>query len=159
MKKCPKCGEVKEDSCFYIQKSGRHAGKLTSWCKQCCSRQSSEYSRNNKKKVLEEHKKWVNKNKDKVAFAKAKSAYGITEQEYKNLKRISQICGSKDKLVIDHSHKTGKIRGMLCQSCNKGLGFFKDNPALLERASDYVLGIHKEIEPDIFEKTYEAVEE
>lgn len=158
MKKCSRCGILKDDSCFYVQKSGRHAGKLTSWCKACCSKQTSEYYKNNKKKCNQIHRKWVKENKERVAFIKAKSSYGITEGEYKNLKKVCQICGCKENLVIDHSHRTMKIRGMLCQNCNKGLGFFKDNPILLERASDYVLGRHEEIEPDIFEQTYEKVE-
>lgn len=151
LKKCPRCGKLLEDSEFYIQKSDRHKGKLTSWCKKCCSKQSAERYKNNIEKCREEHRNWVNKNKDKVAFTKAKSAYGITKEEYDSLTRKCQICGSEKNLVIDHSHQSGRIRGMLCNSCNKGLGFFRDNPALLERASDYVLGKHEPIE--------EAVEE
>lgn len=58
---------------------------------------------------------------------------------------------SEKNLVIDHSHQSGRIRGMLCNSCNKGLGFFRDNPALLERASDYVLGKHEPIEEAVKE--------
>lgn len=145
LKKCPRCGKLLEDSEFYVQKSGRHKGKLTSWCKKCCSKQSAERYKNNIEKCREEHRNWVNKNKDKVAFTKAKSAYGITKEEYDSLIRKCQICGSEKNLVIDHSHQSGRIRGMLCNSCNKGLGFFRDNPALLERASDYVLGEYEPI--------------
>lgn len=39
---------------------------------------------------------------------------------------------------IDHCHKTDIVRGLLCGSCNKGLGFFKDSPNLLYKASDYL---------------------
>ena len=146
MKKCSRCGKLLEDSEFYVQKSGRYKGKLTSWCKKCCSKHSAERYKNNIEKCREEHRNWANKNKDKVAFTKAKSAYGITKEEYDSPIRKCQICGSEEKLVIDHSHQSGKIRGMLCQNCNKGLGFFKDNPVLLERASDYVLGKHELLE-------------
>lgn len=145
LKKCPRCGKLLENSEFYVQKSGRHKGKLTSWCKKCCSKQSAERYKNNIEKCREEHRNWANKNKDKVAFTKAKSAYGITKEEYDSLIRKCQICGSEKNLVIDHSHQSGRIRGMLCNSCNKGLGFFRDNPALLERASDYVLGEYEPI--------------
>jgi len=49
------------------------------------------------------------------------------------------ICGLiSDKLHVDHIHGVGKIRGMLCPTCNKGLGLFKDNPKLLQRAAEYV---------------------
>lgn len=61
MKKCPKCGLVKEDSDFYVQKSGRHNGKLTSWCKACCSKRTKERRINNPEKVNAEHLEWVRK--------------------------------------------------------------------------------------------------
>lgn len=50
------------------------------------------------------------------------------------------ICGRimKDKLFIDHCHKTGKIRGLLCPTCNAGLGFFRDDPNLLKNAVMYL---------------------
>ena len=44
-----------------------------------------------------------------------------------------------DKLEIDHNHITGKIRGLLCGLCNKGLGLFRDNSGLLERAMNYLI--------------------
>lgn len=145
MKRCSKCKIVKDDSEFYVQKSGRHKGSLTSWCKDCCSRKSKERYLNNPEKCREEHLEWVRNNKDKVAFTKAKSAYGISKEEWDSLKRVCQICGTTHNLVIDHSHQSGRIRGMLCHNCNKGIGFFHDNPVLLERAADYVIGIHKTI--------------
>jgi hypothetical protein len=155
MKTCPKCGKVKDINEFYVEKSGKNKGLPTSWCKDCSAENSKQYYLRNKEKAKESHRKWVNENKEKVAFTKAKSAYGITKEEYDSLKKVCVICGSKDNLRIDHSHQTGRIRGMLCDSCNKGLGFFKDNPALLERASDYILGTAK---PNIFEQTYELAE-
>lgn len=145
MKRCPKCDIVKDDNEFYIQKSGRHKGKLCSWCKTCCSEKSAQRYRNNPEKVKEEHKRWVNANKEKVALTKIKSKYGITKEQYDNFSRVCQICGETDNLVIDHSHQSGRIRGILCKRCNSGLGFFKDNPLLLERASDYILNKYEEI--------------
>jgi len=41
-------------------------------------------------------------------------------------------------LVIDHDHETGIVRGLLCAHCNYGLGHFKHNPVLLERAKEYL---------------------
>jgi len=50
-----------------------------------------------------------------------------------------KICGVVTlKLHIDHSHKTGKIRGLLCKSCNMGLGDFKDDATTLRAAAAYV---------------------
>lgn len=51
------------------------------------------------------------------------------------------ICGRSPrvtKMVVDHDHKTGLVRGLLCGSCNKGLGMFRDRPDLVAEAADYL---------------------
>ena len=48
------------------------------------------------------------------------------------------LCKSSKKLVVDHDHNTGKVRGLLCDLCNRGLGYFKDNPDVLIAAAKYV---------------------
>jgi Recombination endonuclease VII len=53
------------------------------------------------------------------------------------------ICGSEENLHIDHDHNTGKIRALLCRSCNIGLGHFKDEPSLLVRGVDYLMKNYK----------------
>ena len=47
---------------------------------------------------------------------------------------------SLDVVAVDHDHNTGNFRGLLCNACNKGLGFFKDNVYLLENAIEYLKG-------------------
>jgi hypothetical protein len=49
------------------------------------------------------------------------------------------VCGSSERLVVDHDHDTDVIRGTLCNNCNAGLGFFRDNGALLAKALVYLL--------------------
>jgi len=44
------------------------------------------------------------------------------------------------KLVVDHDHKTGDIRGMLCHNCNRALGLFKDSVVNLKSAIEYLEG-------------------
>lgn len=41
-------------------------------------------------------------------------------------------------LVVDHDHKTGDVRGLLCHHCNSGIGMFRDNPQSLTRAIEYL---------------------
>jgi hypothetical protein len=48
------------------------------------------------------------------------------------------ICKRVVKLVTDHDHKTGKFRGLLCNPCNSGLGFFRDSPDNLISAKQYL---------------------
>lgn len=69
--------------------------------------------------------------------------YGISDELYQEMLKEQGgrclICRSKRKLDIDHDHKTGIVRGLLCRSCNLGLGYFKDNPILLARTIKYLL--------------------
>lgn len=70
--------------------------------------------------------------------------YGITEAEY-SLQNTLQgnrcaICGggSRIRLAVDHNHKNGKIRGLLCKRCNRTLGYYRDNPMPFLRAAAYL---------------------
>ena len=73
--------------------------------------------------------------------------YPITIEDYNLIFEMQQgkckICGihqkdNKRKLCIDHCHKTNKVRGLLCNHCNTGLGFFKDNTKSLLEAVNYL---------------------
>jgi hypothetical protein len=70
--------------------------------------------------------------------------YGIGLHQYQTILEeqngVCYICGEKDfrNLAVDHDHATGKVRRLLCTSCNTGLGKFKDNPDLLRKAAEYV---------------------
>lgn len=48
----------------------------------------------------------------------------------------------KQKLSVDHCHTTGKIRGLLCGSCNRGLGYFHDSVAKINNAKEYLICHH-----------------
>lgn len=70
--------------------------------------------------------------------------FGIGVYQYECLLEqqcgVCYICGQPDfrNLAVDHNHKTGKVRRLLCTNCNTGLGKFKDNSDLLRKAAQYV---------------------
>lgn len=72
-----------------------------------------------------------------------KNTYGLSSEEFAAITECQdgkcQICKKVTKpLHVDHDHKTGAFRGLLCGFCNRGLGSFRDDPALLIRAAEYL---------------------
>lgn len=88
-------------------------------------------------------------NQDKYRDTVLQNKYGITLREYVLLLEkqngVCAICGNEglNRLAVDHCHKTGVVRGLLCAQCNHGLGNFKDDPKLLISAIDYLGGFHE----------------
>lgn len=71
--------------------------------------------------------------------------YGLTVADYDDLVAAQdgrcRICGeppARGRLVIDHDHETGRMRGLLCDECNTVLGLADDNPGRLRAAAEYV---------------------
>lgn len=86
------------------------------------------------------HSAW--KNKQHI-----KRSYGLEWEDYVALmdkqKGKCLLCGSdgsgKDsRLVVDHDHDTGEVRGLLCWNCNVGIGLFKEDTELLEKVIKYI---------------------
>lgn len=120
---CNSCLELKNHSEFYIVKK---RGKLTIFhiCKDCSSTQ--------KTKMAGYYRDWELKKK-----------YGISLEEYQqeSSKRENRcdICSRTVKsLHVDHNHTTGKVRGYLCGSCNRGIGLLQDSISILEKATTYL---------------------
>lgn len=93
-----------------------------------------------------------NKEERKVAIRRYRreyhaATYGMTADEYDTYRLSRDTCvicdepfkDSRDRQV-DHCHKSGKVRGLLCRLCNLGLGKFRDNPELLRKAANYLGG-------------------
>jgi len=80
--------------------------------------------------------------------------YGMSSREYE-LRLALQggacaICKKKPVrrlLCIDHCHKTGKVRGLLCTLCNAALGGFGDDPKRMQAATDYLTAFYESLEP------------
>ena len=76
-----------------------------------------------------------------------KHKYGVSQEDYaKRLKKQNYgcaICRVHEMkltrgLYVDHNHKTGKVRGLLCTNCNTALGMLEDSPELLTKAIEYL---------------------
>lgn len=75
---------------------------------------------------------------------------GVTEQQYRELERKQNgrcgICRNRLRsrrykaFAVDHCHRTGRVRGLLCTNCNTALGLLKDDPERMLRASEWVKG-------------------
>lgn len=64
--------------------------------------------------------------------------YGLTKEEFESLPKYCEVCGSTERLCVDHDHKTGIVRGTLCSRCNAALGMLKDNPIYIENLKKYI---------------------
>lgn len=140
---CSKCKIVKVSDDFYGRKE---TGDLRSQCKQCFADYRIKHATRHK----QYRKEWYRRNESRVRETALKK-YGLTLAEYDRL-LVAQdgkcaICGNAETtklhskirvLAVDHCHNTGKIRGLLCGSCNKGLGSFRDDPKLLQKARGYL---------------------
>ena len=114
---CTKCKQGKPATKEYFPVHNKKVNGLDSWCRVCRASYRNEVCRGKFREV-------------------------ITDEALKTLKRDTMecvICGAEESLVVDHDHKTGAIRGMLCNHCNRGLGHFRDDPDLLEFARIYLL--------------------
>lgn len=133
-KLCPKCGEHKEYCLFYKNKHSKI--NCSPYCKVCSNQRTTSYARDNKDKI-----------NPKLFGYSIKRRYNLSVEEFESL-LISQKymcaicettrCSSGRNFAVDHCHTTGKIRGLLCSSCNTGLGQFKDNKLLLQKAINYL---------------------
>lgn len=128
-KVCRVCKENKLLLDFYSHRNT--SDKLRSECKVCWNKSSLDYYFNNKQSRVAQRKDYHYRSK-----------YGLTKEEVEKLKEDQNfkcmICEDEVNLVVDHCHKTGKVRSLLCNLCNQGLGSFKDDPKIIDKASAYL---------------------
>lgn len=88
-------------------------------------------------------KKYSKKNTEKIRAKNFRDRYGIGIEEYEALKDQQDgkcsICETVGHvLYVDHCHDTKKIRGLLCQKCNTGIGMLQDSIEVLKKALRYL---------------------
>lgn len=148
-KLCTKCGETKADSEFYI----RRTQALHSWCIACMKE-----LRIKRNPVIAEYQRRRRKGRSGVERDLEKDYqlqynFGITLDEYntklENQNYCCAICGKESgtdlhsgartkQLSVDHDHRTGLVRGLLCNDCNRAIGQMKDDVKLLRKAAEYL---------------------
>ena len=126
---CSKCKTEKSIIEFYHRKKSKDG--FSGVCKKC--RYKYNYEEKYPRPALE---------------LKLKRDYGISLIEYDKMFEqqggVCAICGKSQpqqfhRLAVDHDHKTNKVRGLLCQSCNGMLGLAKDNIVTLSNAIKYLV--------------------
>jgi hypothetical protein len=143
MRICGKCQVALEESCF--AKDGSRKDGLQLWCRKC----HSDYA-----KTPEQKKRWSERagrdwSSGKTRNSRYQKLFGITLEDYVLMfaeqKGCCKLCGRSDTgrkyakhLCVDHCHKTGRVRGLLCNRCNAGIGFLCDDHGLADKARAYL---------------------
>lgn len=136
VRKCSRCKVIKPITQFTVRRTFR-AGQVIAECNPCKVARHRAYRKANPQRVKEVERR-----------SQLKRKYGITPAEYDATLESQQstcaICGSSasggrsSTFPVDHCHRTGKVRGILCTKCNRGLGLFNDDILRLRRAADYL---------------------
>ena len=135
-KTCKKCGESKPLSEYSFKRPKNRKPGLQPRCKTCS---------------LEDTRIWREKQSiDRLKDLYYKRTYGMSLEEFNCLLDVQhgkcKLCYrdvsveglGPNRAVVDHCHKNGQVRGILCNECNRALGYFHDNIQALENAIDYI---------------------
>lgn len=135
---CFSCKRELSPASFSPQSKAKRARQDA--CKECQAKYAAEWRKKNRERFR--------RNFDSC-FLPIK--YGITLADYERMRDeqggLCAICRQPEtakrrgvvmRLAVDHCHDTGKVRGLLCSSCNNGLGRFRSNPEVLESAARYL---------------------
>ncbi len=143
LKLCPTCKTAKSRDEFGPNRSKRDG--LASLCRYCANAATKRYQARNKTITKERSRLWNRQHKEVGQDSRLRREYGISLATYKALVQQQNnqcaICKQvpyDNKLHIDHNHKTGVIRELLCGLCNRALGLLRDNPLLLDAAATYL---------------------
>jgi len=146
--KCKKCEQIhniewknkNRDLCNKYRRKSYFKNILT----------AKKYRQKNKDRIKNYMKDYRKKNVNHFQNNFRKHKYGLSENEFNemllNQGGMCAICGfNKNFPAVDHNHVTGRVRGLLCGACNKGIGHLKEDVLVMEKAIKY-LNFHKEKE-------------
>lgn len=128
---CPRCEQTLPAASFHI--SGSVQPELSAYCQDC----TRKYMRDRYHRI---------KHDGSYHRAHLRRTYNISEDEYNRLLEsqhgVCAICcgipSGRRPLVVDHDHRTGTVRGLLCSPCNTGLGSFRDSRIIMRTAMAYL---------------------
>lgn len=147
---CPRCQKNK--------KCTTKLGRTYPYCRTCSRALRAEYREKNLELVKKQKKIDRVKNSETHWAGQLRNKYGMSVDQYKQMETaqngLCKICGSNHgghysktgvpkRLAVDHCHKTGKIRGLLCCHCNMALGQIKENEKIAQSMINYIKTVCK----------------
>lgn len=128
--------EYTVENTIYAKKNRGYGLEVQRVCRTCHNLAHKKYRESpvyDKEKKNQYARNWREANKERVIEARLRQAYGIDSLEYNRMKLEQNnkclICKQvpTKKLVVDHCHDKGHIRGLLCSACNMRLGWYEQN--------------------------------
>jgi len=160
---CTQCHATKPLNEFYSSFVARdNAIRCQSECKECTKARKAAYLKahpdrdkatrkahyeKNRARRVAESCTWQAANKGRVRTNYLKRNYKLSTEQYDAMLKgqgyqcaCCRVTFSEDqKPAVDHCHKTGKVRGLLCANCNRAIGLLYDNPETMLRLADYLV--------------------
>lgn len=139
-KVCRDCGAEKALDAFPLQKGGRQGRHPL--CKPCRAAQERRRYERDRAQILE-RKRGDPSVQRRLRWRALERKYGLLKHEYETLlvaqRGCCPICGLRpSRLVVDHDHVTGQVRGLLCSTCNLAVGELQDETERCVAAARYL---------------------
>lgn len=139
-KRCRDCGDEKPLEEFPLHKGGKHGRHPLG--KPCRGAQERRRYQRDRESLLAQMRSDP-KRKQRSRRMALRRWHGMTLEEYEELwVRQSGCCAICERrmlrLLVDHDHATGELRGLLCSSCNFGVGDLRDDAEICRRAATYL---------------------
>ncbi len=134
---CTDCREKKPITEFQKQKSGSQGVQCR--CRPCANAKAAQWRVEHP--FYSAQRTSTGYFRETVRWRRIKQRYGLTEEQFHALEAAQDercaICGKQGRLVVDHCHASGKVRGLLCNPCNAALAFV-EAAGWLESAQAYL---------------------